>query len=113
MMRFSAKLMVALMTASMAFGVVGCKGEPPAEPIALGTPDVVANGLEISIVSLELAKPDFIDMNGKAARPVKEHAEVAVLRVKIKNKGTSELAYSPRHFEQNPKDRVQLCTKPQ
>lgn len=111
-MRFNAKLMVALLTASMAFGVVGCKGEPPADPLAAGMADKIANGLEISIVSLELAKPDFIDMNGKAARPVKEQAEVAVLRVKIKNTSGTELAYSPRHFETNPKDRVQLCTKP-
>ncbi|MBQ1924687.1 MAG: hypothetical protein II180_01045 [Proteobacteria bacterium] len=112
MMRFSAKLMVALMTASMAFGVVGCKGEPPAEPNPVGASETVSNGLKVEIVSLELAKPDFIDMNGKAARPVKEHAEVAVLRVKVKNDSGQELAYSPRHFEQNPKDRVQLCTKP-
>ena len=112
MMRFNAKLMVALMAASMAFGFTGCKGELPSDPLAVGAPDTVTNGLEISLVSFELAKPDFIDMNGKAARPAKEHAEVAVLRVKIKNTSAGELSYSPRHFENNPKDRVQLCTKP-
>ena len=110
-MKMSAKLLVILLAASMGFSTVGCKGEPPEPPIQVGQADTTQSGIEISVVSFELATPDFIDREGHAMRPSKDEAEVAVLRLKIKNTSGSEMQYKPLHFEAAA-GRVQVCTEP-
>ena len=109
-MKISAKWMVALLAGSMAFGVMGCKGEPPEPPKDPGVVEVTANGAEISVVSFEIATPDFINATGEASRPVAEQAEVAVLRLKIKNTSDKVLTYGSKHFHDSK--RLQLCTDP-
>ena len=103
--------MVGLLSASMALGMMGCKGKPPEPPVSAGGTIQVANGAGISVDSFQIAKPDFLDANGRAAHPAAGQESVAILRLKITNNSSGDLNYRPLHFA-DVKGRVQLCTDP-
>ena len=109
-MKISGKWTIALLIASMAFGFVGCKGEPPEPPREVGQADVL-NKVEVSVSSFEVTTPDFLDGANRAARPAEGQDKVAILRLKIKNNSGEERQYKPLHLE-GAKGRVQLCTDP-
>ncbi|MBO4351047.1 MAG: hypothetical protein J6A01_08895 [Proteobacteria bacterium] len=109
-MKISGKLTTALLIASMTFGFVGCKGEPPEPPREVGQADVL-NKVEVSVSSFEVTTPDFLDGSNRAARPSEGQDKVAILRLKIKNGSGEEKQYKPLHLE-GAKNRVQLCTDP-
>ena len=110
-MKLSSKILVASMVASMALGVIGCKGKPPEPPIAISVTESVANGAKISIASFNIEQPDFLDNDGRAVKAAEGQEEVAVLHLKIENSTGGEIAYKPSHFE-NSRNRIQLCTDP-
>ena len=109
-MKISGKLTTALLIASMAFGFVGCKGEPPEPPREVGQADIL-NKVEVSVSAFEVTTPDFLDGSNRAARPSEGQDKVAILRLKIKNGSSEEKQYKPLHLE-GAKNRVQLCTDP-
>ncbi len=110
-MKTNAKLMVALLTATMAFGAVGCKGEPPVPPKDFDVSDTTTNNAEISIKSFVITEPDFLDNEGRSARPAEGQEKVAILSLRVKNNSGSEMKYKPLHTE-GVKNRIQLCTDP-
>lgn len=110
-MKLSSKILVALMVASMSFGVVGCKGQPPEPPARVGEARVATNGAKISVEALKIEEPDFLDNSNRAVRPTDGQTAVAVLHVTVENPSGSDIAYKPLHFE-GPKNRIQLCTDP-
>lgn len=110
-MKISARLVMGLLATSLTFGMMGCKGQPPEPPVEVGAPMTVSNGVTIKVKSFEVARPDYLDVSGKAVQPAEENAEVAVLKLEITNPSSSEVTYRPLHFNE-AKSRVQVCTNP-
>lgn len=110
-MKISAKWMVALLAASMAFGVMGCRGKLPEAPVEVGQTQTASSGAEVSILGFEIAEPDFIDSENRALRPIKGQGEVAVLRIRVKNPTKKEIKYRPLHMETSA-TRIQICSDP-
>lgn len=110
-MKSSSKLLTAVFVASMMCGFTGCSGEKVASPVEVGQVDRLSNGAEISVKEFIVTKPDFLDAEGRYARPSEGQEEVAILKVLVKNTSASDITYKPLHFEKG-KNRIQLCTDP-
>lgn len=99
------------LTATLVFGLLGCKGEPPAPPVEMGIAQQVGEGLEFTVDAFEIATPDFVTAKKQAMRPQEGQGKVAIVRLKITNNGAVPRIYSALH-KKNAAESVQLCTMP-
>lgn len=110
-MRIQAKLAYWCLVAALVVGIAGCKGTPPEPPLEMNESAIAQNNAEISIAAFELTTPSFVDGHKQAMRPLKDQAELAIVRIRIKNPTDANIIYKPLHFE-TPDRSVQLCTDP-
>lgn len=108
-MKRQAKILTALMVASVSFGAYGCAPKEVVPPVAAGQAEKV-EGVEISVASFELTRLVFVDGDKDVYR-MRNDEEVAVLTLKIRNTSDTNKTYKSLHAAAGT-ERVQICTLP-
>ena len=108
-MKRQAKILTALMVASVSFGAYGCAPKEVVPPVAAGQAEKV-EGVEISVASFELTRLVFVDGDKDVYR-MRNDEEVAVLTLKIRNTSDTNKTYKSLDAAAGT-ERVQICTLP-